>query len=191
MAPRTPTIIGWAGFDGGLKRAVSFAKVNREPEDDPIPKPRICHDLYGDFLDAVISGIIICPACYTLSGNDYKFEFVSGINGSHSTEWDGGAWRNNNIGQVKITQYPSSNGTCAGTGVEDTGNVSLEIDCTGDNVLLVNIAVSANGLATGLFFNDAGVIEEDIPNQIDIGGCGSGVFGAASGYDGMVTIALP
>lgn len=36
--PRTPTILGWTGFDGGYRRAVSFARLpKRAVEDDPRP----------------------------------------------------------------------------------------------------------------------------------------------------------
>lgn len=157
-----------------------------------------CHDLWGDTLDVVVSGISECNGCYTvpIGGGSFKdFEVDwTGINGSHTLTWDGSQWTATiETGNITIRQYASFDGTC--TGLEDTftGDTDMAVVCTGDNILQpVFINGHAGAFIASIFSNQSGTvtIDEAIPNELNCGDIGGdGIF--AGGTGGTVTVTVP
>lgn len=65
--------IGWTGFDGGLKPAISFVKSRRPEEDDPIPQQPADECLEdGTLLDVTLAGKTVCGCAVTGDGERYN-----------------------------------------------------------------------------------------------------------------------
>jgi len=156
--------------------------------------PKFCHDLYGDTLQAAISGIHTCDGCYTINPGggpqDVQFSFT-GLNGMFTATWNAitSAWEVT-IGTVTITFFASSNGSCTGATTTSTEDVVLSLTCQGENLFVAN-AVAGGALSVSVFDSNAAtpVPFGDPMNSIFVlADCGSGsTIGA---YGGTITLSV-
>ena len=139
MLQRQSPRIGYAGFDGGTKPAISFARVVKRKIE--VPKMS-CGQKYGFELVMVISGIDSCgcsifvppvggPSIYTIGA------IVSGVNGSFTVEQlFPNQWVNFLIGVISIQQYEfdPENPTVCGEPLGDPVemDVAASVGCSAD-----------------------------------------------------------
>lgn len=169
--PRTATIAGWSGFDGGYRRAVSFAKYSgREVEDDdgPVIIPGTCWATYGDILSATVTGVALC-GCFVLFGAPDRFFSATGwtgVNGANmplaatspgdpaNTGWSG------IIGTITLQEFdgstvrPIANCDGATIGAPFAVDVVLEVTCfaSQNGGLQADMVVNALGGTAGQVF---------------------------------------
>lgn len=186
MAPRVPTILGWAGFDGGYRRAVSFARTldSRQPDDDPILKPPACPPHSANF-EAVYDPFVDCGCYEAISGPILSAQITgtTGLAGGPVTlTWDGSGW-SAVIGTATIDFYALAG--CTGTVFSSqTCDIILSAFCAvvGSNVVY-NASANLDGVTagdSGLFLSGSGSLGVSLSNTITCDGQHAGILGAVT-----------
>jgi len=148
--------------------------------------PKECHDLWGDTLDVVISGISAC-GCFSTSPTDHYSAAISGVSGSYTAVWNTTTllWEVV-VGSVTYTTY--SDDTCTTpSGTIGPLDVKLFILCTA-NCILVRIKETPDTLGPNIYiFREPELtcweLDDAIPNQNTCPGFPAG--------GGTVTVSLP
>lgn len=151
---------------------------------------QVCHDLYGDFLDAVISGVTSC-ACQALGGAspDITTSFT-GVNGSFTATWDAlrNEWVATNIGTLTLKTYDSVDGTCTDEADTFTAQVDLHIACNNNILGAFATTGSIGPLGTSTLFQNLSFAIDDVaPNTLNC--FDDAPIGQA--FDGNITVTTP
>lgn len=155
-----------------------------------------CHDLLGDNLAVVISGVTVCMPCLSNGTLNIAVTFT-GINGAFTAVWDAGSstWIVT-VGTVTKTRYPdgTDGGGCTGDPTIETKDAILTISCSGDNALGANI--SAAGFDPDPieieFIDAAGTINAAMTNTNGCGFNGDGsILLVGTVGSGTVTVTFP
>lgn len=166
MAPRVPTIIGWVGFDGGYRRAISFARslVRKEPDDDPILKPPAPCD-YGPELLVTIGTFTIC-GCAADAFRSYKVlsdTVAPGVYSAPTTAGNLGPWEAN-VGEAEMQTYADSDFDClTPAGVPSHPAVLVAISCVDD---IITVTGRITDGVQPIFFA-TGAIGDTLTNTLD------------------------
>lgn len=172
MAPRRQTPLGWVGFDGGLKRAISFARRKREEEEDDDrtqPRRRPCVE-DGTLLDLTLTGITICGCAVFVGGATIIYNVVSDPNDLL------GVWEDIPLGTPTVLTPPTPvlvmvySDACV---TEDSGPFEAEvrafITCA-DGLYTVSVVLECltdDGTILIELFQATGELDTTLPNIVE------------------------
>lgn len=179
---RLPTPMGWAGFDYGHKRAISFARQPKELQDDPPHRsaPSLCLE---EDLELVLSGVVFCSGCTAVDGDSITIT-AADINGIYTLPYVGDGiihdWLLEGAGSISFDFFVGPD--CEDSGTTFDLEFAITVHCSG-GVYTMEIIIDAgvDGLDA---FRGEGSLGEPIDNTTS---CGDGL---ASGGTATLTAAL-
>lgn len=157
--------------------------------------PCKCHALFGETLDAVVSGVTECLTCFQSGGAGFGFvvQFV-GVNGGHSIPYIGGESWQKNIGLSTLTIWNNGDSSCDGDPIAvENPQILLSISCDiSTNLMSGSIIIPASGSLGGFIsiFGSSGNIDTLWVNTLTFADC-STQPNAVVGYDGAMIVSTP